>query len=398
MSQNNEVTIHQIPERDAVLSDDTDHISNPISQLYLISYLTLFAISGTLARLGIQLLTSYDNAPITFNSLWYNLIGCFIMAFLVEDCIIFSYGHWTSLYHQNLVELQQNISSNRETMILDMETIKKSYQSRKKLSPLYIGLTTGFCGSFTSFSSFIRDTFLAMANFLSKNRNNIGEAPLNFPPPFNAGYSLMATISVITLTILGCFSAWLFGVHLAHILNQLKPRFSIKLDHWFICGITVFLAASAWITIILYIIFRHDWLSSKTLNTRGSILFSLAFAPSGCLCRFYISMFLNGKITIFPLGTLTSNILGTVVLGISYDLQHVPVGGIIECQVLKGIQDGFCGCLTTVSSLVAELFSLEKSHAYLYCAVSIVVCLCLLIVINGSMLWTKGFIEPICSH
>ncbi|RKF61066.1 Fluoride export protein 1 [Erysiphe neolycopersici] len=395
MSQNNVGTVSQIA---TIHSEEIDEISRPLTHLYTIAFLINFAILGTLARLGIQLLTSYYNAPIIFSSIWFNLIGCFIMGFLVEDCVIFNYGRWTSHYHQKIVELQHIGSANSEMMHSSMETAKKSYQTKKRSSPLYLGLTTGFCGSFTSFSSFIRDTFLAIVNLLPKNYNYIGDDSLNLPSTNNAGDSLMAVTAVIILTMSTCASAWLFGVHLAHILNQSKPRFSIRFSHWLVCATTIFLALCSWVTITFCTIFLHFWHSKSALNPPGSLLFSLAFAPLGCLCRFYTSQLLNNIFDTFPLGTFASNMFGTIVLGISYDLQRIPVGGAVACQVLRGIQDGFCGCLTTVSSWIAELFSLKVKHAYFYCMLSILACLCTLIVINGGMFWTRGFAEPLCSQ
>jgi CrcB protein len=90
--------------------------------------------------------------------------------------------------------------------------------------------------------------------------------------------------------------------------------------------------------------------------------------------------------------------LGTVIIGMSYDLQHVPLGGVVGCQVLQGIEDGFCGCLTTVSTWVSELSSLRRRNAYRYGAASVIVALCFLIVIMGSMLWTRGFSALQCTH
>ena len=118
-------------------------------------------------------------------------------------------------------------------------------------------------------------------------------------------------------------------------------------------------------------------------------MFALVFAPLGCLGRFYASIYLNSKIASFPLGTFVVNILGTMVLGMSSDLQYVPVGGVIGCQVLQGIEDGFCGCLTTVSTWVGELSSLKRRNAYRYGAVSVLVALGSLVVIMGTLKWTK---------
>lgn len=131
---------------------------------------------------------------------------------------------------------------------------------------------------------------------------------------------------------------------------------------------------------------------------RGDALFALVFAPVGCLLRFYASLHLNGKIPAFPLGTFTVNIFGTAMLGLFYDLQHVPLGGRVGCQVLQGLIDGFCGCVTTVSTWVAELKGLRVRHAYIYGVASVGTGVSLLVIIMGSLQWTRDVRPPLCSH
>jgi fluoride ion exporter CrcB/FEX len=131
---------------------------------------------------------------------------------------------------------------------------------------------------------------------------------------------------------------------------------------------------------------------------RGRAVFALVFSPLGCLGRFYASIYLNNKIASFPLGTFVVNIFGTAIIGMTYDLQHVPLGGVIGCQVLQGIEDGFCGCLTTVSTWVIELTSLRRRNAYRYGGASVIIALCFLIVIMGSLQWTRGFSDLQCTH
>lgn len=53
----------------------------------------------------------------------------------------------------------------------------------------------------------------------------------------------------------------------------------------------------------------------------------------------------------------------------------VAGGNLIGCQVLQGVQHGFCGCLTTVSTWVVELHSLRRKHAYFYGTASVRVAL-----------------------
>ena len=93
-----------------------------------------------------------------------------------------------------------------------------------------------------------------------------------------------------------------------------------------------------------------------------------------------------------------------------YDLQHVAaiagdgVGGqtgtttmtYLACSVLEGVMEGFCGCATTVSTWVAELGALERRHAWRYGVASLAVGLGMLVVIMGSVGWTRGFDAAAC--
>ena len=57
--------------------------------MYTVSYLILFSILGTLARLGLQALAAFPGAPITTPIVWANFAGCLIMGFLAEDRKLF---------------------------------------------------------------------------------------------------------------------------------------------------------------------------------------------------------------------------------------------------------------------------------------------------------------------
>lgn len=107
------------------------------------------------------------------------------------------------------------------------------------------------------------------------------------------------------------------------------------------------------------------------------------------------------------------NMFGTAMEGMCYDLQHVGIGssaaaalriggGRIGCQVLQGVMDGFCGCLTTVSTWVAEIHGLssqdgKKKYAYWYAGASVLGGLGLMVVIMGSVRWSVGFEEAVCN-
>ena len=382
-------------------------VSRTATELYVISYLVLFSFFGTLARLGLQAITFYSGAPVAFTVLWPNLGGSLIMGFLGEDRMLFKEEWGTSTYDQLVEKARQRTRDEEGVMgsqeTIDLQAAKKAHIATKKTIPLYIGLATGFCGCFTSFSSFMRDVYFALANNLPTPLNH----PEDYSPvrasttstvPRNGGYSFMALLAVIITTIAVCVSGLRAGAHIAIASEPYIPSIPFAVTRKVLDRISVVLAWGCWIGAIILAALPPDRNDGVPDTWRGRALFALVFAPLGCLGRFYASIYLNGRISSFPLGTFVVNILGTAILGMCYDLQHVPLGGVVGCQVLQGVEDGFCGCLTTVSTWVAELSSLRRWNAYRYGGASVVVALCCLVVIIGSLQWTRGVGNLMCTH
>jgi fluoride ion exporter CrcB/FEX len=65
--------------------------------------------------------------------------------------------------------------------------------------------------------------------------------------------------------------------------------------------------------------------------------------------------------------------------------------------VLQGIEDGFCGALTTVSTWMVELDTLRRVRAYVYGASSVAVGLSVMVVIMGSVRWSVGWEGVVCA-
>lgn len=360
------------------------------TELYTISYLIFFSIWGTLARLGLQSLTFYPGAPVVFSELWANVAGTFIMGFLSEDRRLFA-AEWGN---EAIPEPTDDPADHRQA--------KARHGKVKKTIPLYIGLATGFCGSFTSFSSFMRDIFLSLSNDLKSPINH--PYPANLPPPSfsttlprNGGYSFLAICATIIITIATCFAALKVGAHLALALHPWTPTLPFRLTRRILDPVFVFLAFGTWIgAVIMAAIPPHNaW--------RSQALFACVFAPLGALIRYYVSLYMNPMNPHFPLGTFTVNIFGTAVLGMAFDLQHVQLsstglvgGSLVGCQVLQGIMDGFCGCLTTVSTWIVELDSLARGKAYVYGGGSVVAGMGLLLIVMGSVRWTLGWQDLLC--
>ncbi|MCJ1411829.1 hypothetical protein MMC19_005921 [Ptychographa xylographoides] len=386
------------------------------TKLYTISYLILFSILGTLARLGLQALTFYPGAPVTTGVLWANLAGSFCMGFLSEDRKLFR-EEWGPSKQQLTEEAQRKRSDEEDQNPSSAEEKQEEHDHAaqgaahgkvKKTIPLYVGLATGFCGSFTSFSSFIRDVFLALSNDLpvpvSRPPSSSTSIAVSSIVPRNGGYDFMALLAIILLTLTLCLGGLQGGAHLAIALEPYTPSIPFYLGRKIIDRAVVVLAFTAWVGTILLATFPPDRPTGPDSHGtwaqetwRGEVLYALVFAPLGCLLRFYVSLHLNARVAAFPLGTFAVNIGGTALLGMFYDLQHVPLlGGNVGCQVLQGLQDGFCGALTTVSTWVAELKGLQRRHAYIYGSTSVLAALALLVVEMGSLRWTHGFGEPVC--
>jgi fluoride exporter len=374
------------PSESPVSKDETTRPRFPFSAttLYTISHLVFYSILGTLARLGIEAITFYPSAPVTSPILWANLGGSILMGFLSEDQRIFREEWGTSSLPEEWSFHPATIESD------DPEIVQQAFLNHgkvKKTIPLFIGLATGFCGSFTSFSSFIRDAFLALSNGLPSSSPSSGSMPSR-----NGGYSFEAVLAILIIHITVSLSALKCGAHLALALDPVMPTLTFKSIRTILDPLTVLLGLGSWAAAIFLTAFppQQHW--------RGRVTFALVLAPLGCLLRFYVSRYLNSRIPSFPLGTFTINVFGTMVLGMCFDLQHSTsiAGDILSCQVLQGVMEGFCGCATTVSTWVAELNGLKREHAYFYGFTSVVVALLFLIVTMGSLQWSRGFDKPVC--
>ncbi|OCL12590.1 CrcB-like protein, partial [Glonium stellatum] len=384
-------------------------VSRFATQLYTVSYLIVFSMLGTLARLGLQWLTFYPGAPVVTGVLWANFAGTLFMGFLAEDRRLFR-DEWGN----GIMEGKQRLSD-EETLPEREAAVRAAHVKVKKTIPLYIGLATGFCGSFTSFSSFMRDVFFALSNNLPTpidHQYPSSSSPVSTTSTVsrNGGYSFMALLAVITLTLSLCLAGLKLGAHIAILLDPLTPTFPFVLLRKILDRVVVFVALGAWLGAILMAVWPPDRPSGPDSKGswanetwRGQAVLALVFAPAGCLLRFYASLKLNGITPSFPLGTFAVNIFGTAVLGMAFDLQHVGLdntagvgGGRVGCQVLQGVMDGFCGCLTTVSTWIAELNGLRRRHAYVYGGVSVLSGLGILIIIMGSVRWTVGWGKVAC--
>ncbi|KAF8421065.1 CrcB-like protein-domain-containing protein [Tirmania nivea] len=371
--------VPKIPQEHIVLAVSAQE--KALSLFKVNCWLVFFSIWGTLARLGFIAFTSYTGAPLNGGSsagsgvIWANFVGCVIMGFLIEDLWLFSLARVSK-------ERKQKQDSNRGTIINDPEANEansplsisstKAPTVDKSTIPLYIGLTSGFCGSFTSFSSYMLQSFLYLSN-----------SPLAYTHP-EKGYSILSFLAYIVLTLALSVSGLQFGAHLAEFTQSYTlsiPSGAIR----FFDKMVPLLAIGIWIGSIAVAVVIKQW--------RGKALFACVFSPLGALARFWVSKLLNPRIKGFPLGTFAVNIFGSALLAgvVAGQYSHGwtgTAGRIVWCQLLSGVGNGFCGCLTTVSTWVVELRGLRRYNAYPYAIATIITGMVMMIAILGSYVWS----------
>ncbi|KAI0921847.1 hypothetical protein AcW2_006699 [Taiwanofungus camphoratus] len=303
----------------------------------VIALLMPASVFGTLARVGLEALVSYQGNSI-FPLAWVQVGGCFIMGMGlgIKDPLGRFYG------------------------------------------PLYTAMTTGFCGSFTTFSSWQVAVFQAWVNAGRYHRDWLRDV-------IDGLTQLVFTLALSLVSVQ-------FGAHLASLIVPLVPALPSPPRRWARYTLSALAVCVYAATFPAYFrmspAFRHQ--------ATAALLFSFP----GTLTRYALSIGLNPRLRLFPLGTFAANMFGTALLGAFTVLQSTrgPPGG-TACAVLRGLSDGYCGCLTTVSTFATEVAALEDKKSWLYVAISVVTAQLLLLVIMGSSYWAGHVSEQMtCTY
>ena len=299
-----------------------------LRHLVIFMGLTVGTYVGVSARIGLSVFSNWDGI-IHFPSFWAQVVG---------------------------------------TLIIGAATAQKE-NMQQSLATLYTIITTGICGSLTTFSS-----WNAEASKVLLQLNNSSFQPIHHAID---GGRIVGFLTVLLLGIGMPVSVFYLGKNTSKSLSDTcNLKNSTVFDsllclrrRWIVPFINTFVFIMITAVIITACYFTGNY----------EFLFSLLFGGPGTYIRWRLGALdkMNARfVKDFPFGTFLSNIIGSLILAvtlvsISYCSTQIVIGD-IPLAVLKGIAVGFCGSLTTVSTFVSQLCSLPFCMSFFYAAISLV--------------------------
>ncbi|KAN0063148.1 hypothetical protein ACQY0O_004312 [Thecaphora frezii] len=335
----------------------------------ILSLLAFASIWGTLAREALVALNTYSGQSVA-PLVWAQAVGCLVMGWAVRN----------------------------------RKALEEWYP------PVYVMITTGFCGSLTTFSSWILEVFRAFGDerhFARGGLHNVMDA-------------LSQTGVTLGMSLVSLYAGRQLGALLdvARVLEAKLPRrrrwgrgregdaHSHHHHHhhhqqqWRTDALLLPLGASFWV---------GSAVLCACYSPYRRVTFSLILSPPGAILRWYLSRLNLGRVSqrlSIPLGTLSANLLAVAVLSAAFAGSFVgrPASrGRLDrtaCQALDAIQQGFCACLSTISTFVVEVDSMAaskgKRRAVRYVAVSWAAGMVVTVLVAGSVWWSQG-LEGTCT-
>ena len=235
--------------------------------------------------------------------------------------------------------------------------------------PVYVGIAVGLCGSITTFSTWQVDA-----------AENVGFPGYPITPSARA-YNWFQT-QMVGFAVPLC--SLRFGKHCGLLCIG---YFRLAAD---------FRSAEAqykwannnrdWMTFVLLLVIICS-VALSVVYTPSSTTIALILSPPGALIRYFLALRLNSPTRDrFPWGTFAANVGGSILsaalLIIESSMESISP---LSCATLQGLRI-VCGCLTTISTFVNEISTLETRMAYIYGLSSLIASqFCLLIMLRVSL-------------
>ncbi|XP_037037312.1 fluoride export protein 1-like isoform X2 [Bradysia coprophila] len=297
----------------------------------------LFTYFGTLTRMVLSYLSQTSDShlmPVFISSFFLaNIVGSFIMGLFVPLDKLFSpsYTSW------------------------------------------HVGVTTGFCGSCTTFSTWQRITAEKLAH--GQIVDGIMTLLFTFCTSYGAFIFGKHIGDAIFHRPVRCFRGQRFGEVSVTITNTDMATTHVEQGisssrYVYLWLVTVFVTVAIWIAVLL----------DTSSEDRRKCWTAAALGPIGSLARYFL-LLNNRKRPTFPLFTFIVNVCASVVSAVilavfvrlSSENEHWST---YNLWLNFGVGAGILGCLSTVSTFVNELRKLADTkivHAYRYGLTSVIV-------------------------
>lgn len=274
---------------------------------------------------------------------------------------------------------------------------------------LFAAVTTGFCGSFSSFSTMMIEVFEYSSSLTPSNLKNHTKLP-------NRAYGIMEWLSVVIIEISVSMCGLIFGrflgteivIKAATIEEEIfdeenksikkRPHPMVDKVMKFVYITTIVAAVPLIILIVILAAYYDNYSRSKwTLPA--------LFGIFGAYGRLYISKWFNPLNKNFYYGTFICNVTATLLSGIFTivlrgKLHHDNPLPIIHtknaCRVVTALMGGLCGSLSTMSTFSNEAYKLPLPRTIIYYTATIGLSYILLVITLGSYSWTRGLTATYC--
>jgi fluoride ion exporter CrcB/FEX len=180
----------------------------------------------------------------------------------------------------------------------------------------------------------------------------------NHSGSYNGG-RLMEYIMALWVGVVLPLYAFYFGRYLEgklklHITSDVFTADTIgssTIGEWFIFVVFVIIT---FLLIVIPICFYPTW---------SYLTYTALFGVAGAYLRYILAWKLNPVCSTFPVGTFIANVSGTWLLAILTLISNLVIGyyEVDKQAILFGCSTGLCGCLTTVSTFVAEIDTLAAT-------------------------------------
>eukprot|EP00013_Stygamoeba_regulata_P025853 CAMPEP_0177645406 /NCGR_PEP_ID=MMETSP0447-20121125/9229_1 /TAXON_ID=0 /ORGANISM="Stygamoeba regulata, Strain BSH-02190019" /LENGTH=451 /DNA_ID=CAMNT_0019147881 /DNA_START=184 /DNA_END=1539 /DNA_ORIENTATION=+ len=350
---------------------------------------------------SVDSVTSIDDAGVTTSEAWHCFLATTLalMLFSPMGVLLREFLNWLSSDVLDLTGSGHTDPSN-PSLISNMigcailgllTTQKRHFLANFVHRSVYAGLATGFCGSLTTFSGWMVYSVELLCRY---------EVPAS-------------SIFAVILGFVSSMCSLYFGHHCGVVVNVLIARgrphgfcvpvqtsHRFALHHW--RGELVIL-----ISILATGYTLMPLLMAFVPSTRAA-LFALILSPIGTGVRWQLSrlnLFAGLQITRrgkFPLGTFLANMIGCICYAFFVILLQCTTeqgnpssiftgkGGSALSWVVAGLTAGLCGTVSTVSTMINELYELSTHNAYLYAVFTFGFAYLVLLLILGVYYWAFG--------